>query len=683
MSETVYKDFSSTAAVWRYYWKAEDSQTAKCKLCKAVIKTTGRSTKGLHVHLKSKHKIDTKQDSEGSSNTAIVSSATSASASNSSASASECTTSRKRKITDHFEKVDNSLEKKVSRMVSKDGLPFRIFCSSSDLRDLFKAASYDLPTSPNSIKLMVMNYGTTIKMTVIRDLLRMKENNHKFTLTFDEWTSTRNRRYINLNIHAFSQDKPIFWNLGLVRIYGSMPAEACISILNDKLSEYNLSLDDDIICITTDGAKVMVKVGNLIKPDQQLCYAHGIQLAVLDVIYKPSPEAEALNEEMAAENEAVSVNEGTNEYLQNVEFDSSESDEDGSFDLSFPASEINLAVEYAEVIKKVRKVVKLFKNSPTKNDRLQTYMLTDMGKNVALLLDCKTRWSSLSDMITIFNKVKLCVSKALVDLGFNANPDYLFTEQEYDVLIELEQILTPVKLAVEVLCRRDSNLMTAETTLRFVVCKLKDIDKPLAKKLVTSLRKRIAERRINLTAVIMYLHDPFKYEKDRTEYMHDKTFNLPSKKVIQQVIKTIVDRLQFKKKEVTLISPSADDSEDELPLVNLKSNSPAPSATLSLQDELQLTLTNLKSTGTPQFRSGHNNLDILIRKEMNYFESGGQKGTYLQFVYNTLMTIVPTSVEAERVFSAAGHIVCKVRSRLADETINTLTFLRSYFQNNI
>lgn len=104
---------------------------------------------------------------------------------------------------------------------------------------------------------------------------------------------------------------------------------------------------------------------------------------------------------------------------------------------------------------------------------------------------------------------------------------------------------------------------------------------------------------------------------------------------------------------------------------------------MSLQDELELTLTNLKSTGTPQPRSGHNNLDILIRKEINYFESGGLKGTYLQFVYNALMTIVPTSVEAERAFSAAGHIVCKVRSRLADETINTLTFLRSYFQNNV
>ncbi|KAJ2937211.1 hypothetical protein O0L34_g19208 [Tuta absoluta] len=70
MSETVYKEFSSAVVVWKYFLNAENSQTAQCKLCKTIIKTTGRSTKGMHVHLKSKHAIDTKlQDSDSSSTT--------------------------------------------------------------------------------------------------------------------------------------------------------------------------------------------------------------------------------------------------------------------------------------------------------------------------------------------------------------------------------------------------------------------------------------------------------------------------------------------------------------------------------------------------------------------------------------------------------------------------------------
>lgn len=68
---------------------------------------------------------------------------------------------------------------------------------------------------------------------------------------------------------------------------------------------------------------------------------------------------------------------------------------------------------------------------------------------------------------------------------------------------------------------------------------------------------------------------------------------------------------------------------------------------------------------------------------MHLLESGGLKGDHLQFAYNALLTVVPTSVEAERAFSAAGYLACKVRSRLADKTIETLCFMRSFFQNNV
>ncbi|CAG4940434.1 unnamed protein product [Colias eurytheme] len=46
---------------------------------------------------------------------------------------------------------------------------------------------------------------------------------------------------------------------------------------------------------------------------------------------------------------------------------------------------------------------------------------------------------------------------------------------------------------------------------------------------------------------------------------------------------------------------------------------------------------------------------------MNRYESGGSKGELLQFADNCLTTIVPTSVESERAFSAAGYLACKIR----------------------
>lgn len=59
----------------------------------------------------------------------------------------------------------------ISRMAAKDGLPFRVFCTSEDMKSLFaaKGNNYKLPSSPNTIKQIVMNYETTLKMEVKED----------------------------------------------------------------------------------------------------------------------------------------------------------------------------------------------------------------------------------------------------------------------------------------------------------------------------------------------------------------------------------------------------------------------------------------------------------------------------------------------------------------------------------
>ena len=44
-----------------------------------------------------------------------------------------------------------------------------------------------------------------------------------------------------------------------------------------------------------------------------------------------------------------------------------------------------------------------------------------------------------------------------------------------------------------------------------------------------------------------------------------------------------------------------------------------------------------------------------------------------------LKTVVTTRVEAERVFSSVGNVVIKLRTRLDDETLNALVFLKTYY----
>lgn len=58
-----------------------------------------------------------------------------------------------------------------------------------------------------------------------------------------------------------------------------------------------------------------------------------------------------------------------------------------------------------DILKMVRKFVKLFKKYPVKNLILQGHIKSNHGKDRSLILDCKTRWSSTEHMIERYNLV--------------------------------------------------------------------------------------------------------------------------------------------------------------------------------------------------------------------------------------------------------------------------------------
>ncbi|GBP65545.1 hypothetical protein EVAR_87521_1 [Eumeta japonica] len=122
---------------------------------------------------------------------------------------------------------------------------------------------------------------------------------------------------------------------------------------------------------------------------------------------------------------------------------------------------VELNPRYSALLMKVRKVVKLFKKSPTKFDLfLQKYVKEE---------------------------------KALIDVGFEIK----FSGNEWSILNELIVSLQPLKLAVEALCRRESTLITANTTLKFVLDKLYSQGTTLSAELAEALRTRIAERHLS------------------------------------------------------------------------------------------------------------------------------------------------------------------------------------------
>ena len=78
---------------------------------------------------------------------------------------------------------------------------------------------------------------------------------------------------------------------------------------------------------------------------------------------------------------------------------------------------VPLASTLQDVVQKVQKNVKLFWQSPVKNDdHLQPNILENFGREKMLLLDCKTRWNSLLTMLERFYELKKEIKKALVQL---------------------------------------------------------------------------------------------------------------------------------------------------------------------------------------------------------------------------------------------------------------------------
>ncbi|KAL3273221.1 hypothetical protein HHI36_014675 [Cryptolaemus montrouzieri] len=101
--------------------------------------------------------------------------------------------------------------------------------------------------------------------------------------------------------------------------------------------------------MTTDGASVMVKVGKLVSCYQQLCFAQGIQLAVVDIQHKKRDEG-------GTELTKKSLTDLDIDDDKNVE----EINDEVCVTITIDRQPAEVIPDYNDIIKKVRKVVKIF-----------------------------------------------------------------------------------------------------------------------------------------------------------------------------------------------------------------------------------------------------------------------------------------------------------------------------------
>ena len=222
----------------------------------------------------------------------------------------------------------------------------------------------------------------------------------------------------------------------MIRVSHSLNYSRIIEMVSKRLEEFGLDSKVHIVGCTTDGASVMVKFGKEITSFSyhQQCIAHCIHLAVCDILYckvSKSSHDVTVEDEIFEEDKEIEENQHmTDPLFENV----SEKNE---------APQIT--EQYSEVITKVRRICRMFQNSPLKIDRLQDFVKNEFNEELKLILNCKVRWNSLLAMIERFLKHKNCIYKALRVIASTEN----VFEKEWAMLNNLVEVLRPLKIVLK------------------------------------------------------------------------------------------------------------------------------------------------------------------------------------------------------------------------------------------
>ena len=214
----------------------------------------------------------------------------------------------------------------------------------------------------------------------------------------------------------------------------------------------------------------------------------------------------------------------------------------------------------------------------------------------------------------------------------------------------------------------------AEMIIQFIDKKLEGNESTLALKLfIERLRSRYKDRKNNqLVSLVKFYKDPDSLTKSSN---NEDSYKMVSKPTIVKMSKALHRRLRFDRAETDELSSTANEQSNP-------SDSSEGADTRSNTEDSSIPLAKeLSSLLTQSNRSQQDGLSDTFTKEISLFMTGGaeKKTQALKELSRSLLTVPPTSVEAERTFSASGLFLTKLRCRLSDASLDMLIFLKLYF----
>jgi hypothetical protein len=502
--------------IWDYAEKVEDKVTKEisgmCFHCRRSIKCSKGSFSSLKNHLKT-HGIfiedEVTQDQPA-----------------------------KKKMKTMLDYVQKQSLKEIVSDLATDGITIRAITRNSYIRKSIQRDGFKLPENESDVMKLIIEDYCDKKAEMIKEIKTKLEQGAKFSITIDEYTTVRGRRYFGINVHESIEKKT--FKTGIVRIYGSCPAESMAESVKNHLRTLGIVSDRDVVASTQDGAAVNKKYMRIMDIVGQFCINHAIHLAVCDTLYKKRDHLIDIGD------------------LDSI--DTSEEDSFDELDMEILDDQFDDNIDFHELLKSAREVVKFIKNSTVRNHIFQEKVKLHYGHGIELHLDVKHRWNSIPTMIEPILKTKIALFETFSEL----NALEMINNLDFNGLKTLLQAMAPIKLAVEVLSRQDSTLLTANSVIEFAYKKLTDLNSDISNELLINLKKRIDERwNRDVTNLLKSLRDPS---------------NVPSKATIDFAGK-LSSRL------------FGTETYNDAATLNEESNSPTDaSKELSLYDELNILL---------------------------------------------------------------------------------------------
>lgn len=425
--------------VWKFFVKV-GIETSKCIVCSVLMSTKkGGSTTPMINHLKL-HNIFIVNGN------VVISEAN-----------GEMIKFQRTGINNFLTVKKETLNEIISKFAAIDGISFRTILSSERIKNYIKSKNYNHPKSGNTVRKLIHETFIEKVKLMQHEIKNITESGGRFSCDIDEWTDILMRRYLNISIHSNNKS----FHLNLVPIFGSATATNIGILLGKTLSAFELTLEKNIVVLTSDGASVMTKLGKEIKCEQQLCYNHAIHNAVIDVFYKSNDlyphvisREESTLEESETENE-----EADDEHIDGLNIYKRFAD-DQNLGLKINYSDVDsyyLCPSFEESINEVRRIVKFFRKSAIRTECLQAKVKSMFGKTLTLILDIRTRWNSLIPMVKRFLQIKVCINSALDEFS-----QFNISENHISGLEEIVTVLEPLELAVNEISKNEANLLTAE-----------------------------------------------------------------------------------------------------------------------------------------------------------------------------------------------------------------------------